>query len=267
MSTSDIVFKIILPIVMGFAPYAVSLWRQRYSLCWAHLPPESMLHIAEEVVPLLSVSYEDQPINNLTQYRFILHNTGSNPFDHEAIVEPLTWQAPGKILSARVVKTDPDVRLSLEHSGQQLSISWQLFNQRCKALIEVRCEGESNVGIGEISGQIRRVSQIKKREVYWLRDGVMVRISAEDIKVLDPLSKSGPLRRSFLRSSPKRDAILLGGVYAVIFLFLLWDFDGDLILISSISVALAALFLFLHLKYRNPYKKFLQSIEDQSDSV
>ncbi len=88
MSTSEVLINILL-IVIGLAPYAVSLWRQRYSLCWAHLPPESMLYIAEELETSLSISYKDQPINNLTQYLFILHNTGSKPLGQNAIVRPL----------------------------------------------------------------------------------------------------------------------------------------------------------------------------------
>ena len=281
MTTIELL-KIILPILIGLAPYAISRWRQRYSLCWAHLPPESMIHIAEEVVPLLSISYKDQPVNNLTQYLFILHNTGSKPLDRDDISRPLTWQAPGKILSARVVKTDPPVELSLDNSGEQLCISWELFNQGCKALIEVRCEGDSNLEVGEVrcegdsnlevgkvSGQIRNISRITEKGVHWLREGVMVKIRKEDIEFLNALSRSGYMRRSILRSFHYTDWIA-SVVYAGIFLYLLFllsAFGVDKFSILSIGVALVMLIIFFFLKYRNPYTKFLQSIEDQSDSA
>ena len=266
MSGFDLVKNIllILPNFISLAHLAMTLRHslRRFGLRWVPLPPESLLYIAKELETSLSISYLDQPIGKLTQYRFILHNTGSKPLDQEAIVRPLTWRAPGKILSSRVVNTDPPVELSLEQRGNQLVISWELFNQRCKALIEVRCEGDADVGVGTVSAQIRGVSEIREKEVYWLRDGVIIKITRDNIELLDALSRSAYLRRSVLRSFHRADWIALA-VYAGVFMLLLCSFDVGRSLFLWIISALSVLFVSLYIRYRNPYTKFLQNTDER----
>ena len=62
--------------------------------------------------------------------------------------------------------------LQLKHEGSTLKISWNLFNQRCKAVIEVLCEGgtvkdSSADQRGRISGQIENIPVIKKKQIWW----------------------------------------------------------------------------------------------------
>ena len=246
MSTSEITLALI-AILISLAAIAVPLWRsmQRHGLCWAHLRPKSMLDIAEEVKSSLTIYYDDQPINNLTQYLFILHNTGFAPLDQGAIVQPLTWQAPGKILSARVIETGPDVKLSLNPRGQQLSISWSLFNQRCKALIEVLCEGNPNTGVGQIIGQITNVPIIKQKEVKWV---------GEEKKILDKIFQW--IIEVYL---------VLAGL--LILLSVVSYFIENSILIAVIVFVVTAFFVSLFLMRRNPYTKLLRNIKGRADSA
>ena len=155
--------------ILGFlAAIGVPIWisRHQYGLRWAYLPPKSMLDVAEEIASDLSISFKGSEINNLTQYQFILHNVGYAALKDNAIVTPLEWASPGRILSYRVVGVDPPVNLEAEIIEGHLRLTWTLFNQRCKALIEVLCEGGPSELQDRISGEIENVPQIKEKPLY-----------------------------------------------------------------------------------------------------
>ena len=270
MPTLQIVLSII-PIVISLAAIAIPLWvyyRQRYNLCWAHLRPKSMLDIAEGVAKSLKIFYNEQQIKNLTQYLFILHNTGFVPLKRDAIVSPLMWQAPGKILSARVVGTDPPVALILEHSEQQLSISWELFNQRCKALIEILCEGDANTEVGQVEGQIQNVPIIKQKEIRWVSEEEEIQRIQANFELQSGFSRSvGRVfaSRWFIKTSRYIMWIYLGGICVVPFVFVIAVSELPWPWILTTGFAVAAFIFVLFFTYRNPYKKLLRSIENQSD--
>ena len=143
----------------------------RYALHWVVLPPKSMMDIAEEISDRLSTTFDGKEVTNLTKFAFVVHNVGSEPIDSQMVVEPITWKAPGAILNARVVASMPPVKLGLVLSERDMVLSWDLFNQRCRALIEVICESEPAVtgaSVGDIQYQIRKVPEIKVKRVVHL---------------------------------------------------------------------------------------------------
>ena len=164
------------------AAIGTPIWisRRRHGLRWASLSPRSMLDVAEEIASDISISFKDNEIDNLTQYQFILHNSGYVALKGSAIVKPMEWTCPGRILSFRVVGTDPPVDIRLKEvvvthpSGElepkekkyRLQITWPLLNQRCKALIEVLCEGNPSEPLGRIKGQIENVPRIKEKQIH-----------------------------------------------------------------------------------------------------
>ena len=161
------ILSIIVAFIAGIA-LPISRSRRQYGIRWAILEPKSMMEIAEEIAKDINIQYKDRIITDLTKYRFIIHNTGSSSLEHKDIVEPLIWTGPGPVLSARVVVSDPPVPLSLNIKDNAVEFSWALFNQRCKALIEILCENRTPTEKGHkghISGQIRNVSSIDEKQV------------------------------------------------------------------------------------------------------
>ena len=236
----------------------ITFWRsrRRYNLLWAYSEPKSMLDIAEQVATSLMIYYNDQQINNLTQYLFILHNTGFAPLDKKAIVEPVTWQAPGKIFSARVVETDPPVELILDYSDQQLQVSWLLFNQRCKALIEVLCEGDANAEVSQVRAQITSVPIIKQKKAR----GVSEEETPNYISIISLISLCAWIGIHSVASEwPDMLSVALD-IPAIEGSEILRLFFS---LLLSVFVGWVSFLLF----FRNPYAKLLQSIKNQSGSA
>ena len=159
------------PIVVSAISYMTHwLSRPTHALRWIILPPQSMLEVADEISGRLSTTFDGQTVRGLTKFTFILHNSGREPIDNQMIFQPITWSAPGRILSARIVASLPPVNLSIKHSDRKMELSWHLFNQRCKALIEVICESKvsedsEGVSVREIEGQIRNVPEIKAKHL------------------------------------------------------------------------------------------------------
>lgn len=165
-SSIKIVTGVIVAIV-AVAGIARQIWRakNRYQLKWVLLETESLLNVAEEIAPEISITLRNETIKDVTKYRFVLHNSGLSPIDGSDIVENLQWQGSGKILSAKVIATNPPVKLQLSREGNILEISWKLFNQSCMALIEILCEASIKDSSGKISGEIRNIPIIEEKEV------------------------------------------------------------------------------------------------------
>ena len=128
--------------IVAVAGIVRQVWRakHRYRLRWILLETESLLNVAEEIAPEISITFRNKTIKDVTKYRFVLHNSGLSPIEGNDIVENLQWQGSGKILSARVIATSPPVNLQLLREDNILEVSWKLFNQSCMALIEILCE-------------------------------------------------------------------------------------------------------------------------------
>jgi len=139
------------------------LSRRRHALRWVVLPPKSMMQIADEIANDLNVTFSGRTITNLTKLTFILHNIGREPIGREMVVEPITWTGPGVILDVKILASIPPVKLEAVHSDTNVVLSWDLFNQKCKALIEVICESKSDSelsDVGHVTCQIRRIPEI-----------------------------------------------------------------------------------------------------------
>ena len=151
------------PIVAVF----ISMWfsRRRHAIRWVVLTPTSMMVVAEEIIDKLQVTFSGTAVRNLIKYSFILHNSGREPIDQQAIVESLRWTGPGTILDARVVATNPPVDLDIHVEKQTMVLAWRLFNQGCQALIEVICESETETETGSITGQIKGVPEIHTKNI------------------------------------------------------------------------------------------------------
>ena len=146
-------------------PILLTIWlsRRRHALRWVVLPPKSMMQIADEIAKDLSVTFSGRVITNLTKLTFILHNVGREPIDREMVVEPITWTGPGVILDVRIIASIPPVKLEIVYSDDSMLLSWDLFNQNCRVLIEVICESKSDSELGDVGSiecQIRRVPEI-----------------------------------------------------------------------------------------------------------
>ena len=161
---------LLLTVFVTLAAIFVPIWlrNRRYEIRWVSLPPASLMEIADDVSTRLETTFDGRPIKNITKFTFILHNSGRELLDAESIVRPLTWTGPGPVLDARIVTSLPPVELDIDASGSCVEMSWALFNQRCQALIEIICESDSEPDRGEISGQIRNVSEIKEKEIVFV---------------------------------------------------------------------------------------------------
>jgi len=225
-----------------------------------------MMEIADEIAAAVSISYEGRDVSNLIRYEFILHNCGFAPLDQDGIIEPVTWRGPGPILSAKVIATEPPVELQLANHGNMLKITWVLFNQRCKAVIEVLCEGRTGQRSsaderGSISGQIRNIPQIKDKPIWWRHENEILRqiqtnlaMQAPSVRILGKMYTN----KWFLRGSIWFFYGYLVVTAAMVLWLILENFDAPLILsVASVFavVALTASFLYL---FRNPYAAILR---------
>ena len=188
--------SIALPIVLAIIARVIRGWKskQDYAIRWVTLAPAPVPEILEDAPESADATSGGPPVTNLTRFYFILHNSGANPLDAASIVEPVTWTGPGRVVDAKVIATRPAVKLELDASGRNLMITWQLFNQNCKALIEVTCDCRADSGRGSIEGQIRNVAEIKSTASSYADRGEVRRTVRENIA----------RRRSFSSGSSRR---------------------------------------------------------------
>ena len=217
----------ILGILAAFAA-PIMILRRRYSLQWAYLEPKSMLDIADEIVSHITISFQGSEIENVTQYQFILHNNGYVALSESAIVQPIEWSSPSRILSFRVVGTDPPVDVYLEEVNDCIQVTWPLLNQRCKALIEVLCEGNPREPQGRITGQIKNVPEIREKKVVLddsqtTRSMVATGITCITLFVLIPITESFPAIQEVIKRWPSYAIpILVLGSFTVILTITTW---------------------------------------------
>ena len=250
---------------LGIVAVVVPLWRsrQRYGLRWAHLPPRSMLDIAEErIAANIAIYYKERRISNLTQYQFILHNIGYTPLKDSAIVKPFEWVAPGPIVSFRVVDTGPPVVLSLKATQEnRLQITWELFNQRCKALIEVLCESNPSESEGKVDGQIENVPQIEEKQIYYIDEDERIRQIQKNRRnqgafervINPPITNRGFLRVTRWIVYPY---LVFGAIWFVA--TVLTELGTQQIVVAIACSAIVILAGSLFLAFRNPYATFIR---------
>ena len=191
--------------------------------------------------------------------------------DQEAIVGPVTWRGLGPILSAKLVATEPPVDLQLAIDGAELKIRWILFNQRCKAVIEVLCERDTARKSdaderGSISGQIRNVPVIEEKPIWWRHEDEIHR------QIQTNLAKQAPRARIlgkvfaskwFLRASTWLAYGYLVFTVAIIVSLILESFDASFVLSAAIVFATVTLAgSFLYYLVRNPYKSILRKARE-----
>lgn len=152
---------------LAIVAIGLPIWRarRRHGLRWVILKPQSMMKIAEDVADHVEIRYRGNLVTDLVRYQFILHNTGRVPVERDDAVEALRWAGPGRIVSARVVHSSPPVALTLDAEEGDVVFSWQVFNQGCRALIEIVSEGASPGDTGEIGAQIRNIPAIEQKRV------------------------------------------------------------------------------------------------------
>ena len=268
MSSTEMVFASFSALV-ALAAMAIPLWRsrQRHAVRWVRLRPKSMLDVAEEVAAALEITYEGRPIQNLTQYQFIVHNTGFAPLDRQAISKPLTWHAPGKIVAAWQVASDPPVELSLDFENQRLTIEWELFNQRCKALVKVLCENVPDPGSDCVEGQIRDVPKIEEKGFDWVSEEETAQRIRTNIESQQGLSRT--FLRLFATGSGMRTLRTVFSVYLVVAVVgpinaVMYEMNAQTISFVAGNLAVSSIGLLLFLKFRNPYIKLLRRKESGS---
>lgn len=133
--------------------YLNQLLTQHYGLKWIDLQDDSINRTEN--------SKKETVIN-----RAIIHNIGDSPILEEDIYEPLKWRGSGRVLEAKVLATNPPVRLQFERKKETVSISWRLFNQGCKALIEIESETDVNDTTDGLSWyQIKALPTIKQETI------------------------------------------------------------------------------------------------------
>ena len=264
-------------VLIGILTTDSSNWgfHKQYALLWVKLPPKSMMEIADEIATSVAIFYKGDKVTNLIQYQFILHNNGSRYLDNNAIVTPLTWQGPGKILSAKVVATSPFVELELTTKDSLLEIRWKLFNQGCKAAIVVLCEGsntnESNTNEdGNLKGQIRRVPRIKEKRIWWRDQDDIIRERRENLETEAPIQRMiGKIgtKKWFHRFVTWVKYPYVGLVAAMVALLIF-----DKLIVSSNNKVVAVLataaiaVLILYLLNRKPYAYILRKAKHRSEA-
>lgn len=264
-------WAIVAPPIAAIAfPYLIHwLSRPNHALRWIILPPKSMLEIADEVSGRLSTTFDGQTVRGLTKFTFILHNAGREPIDNQMIFQPITWSAPGRILSARIVASLPPVNLSINHSDSKMELSWHLFNQRCKALIEVICDskvGEDSEGVDvrNIEGQIRNVPEIKAKPIRPFDELEARRRIRKDTAHLPRILKFLIFESFILYLSRHRPYVItaLILVYTCLLGFYFADSTMDLLpqwaLISAASLFSAVCLIVVVCFVRNPYGAILR---------
>ena len=221
----QVLLKFALPIILAIAARIIRGWktRQDYALRWVTLAPTAVPASTGDAPEPADRISRGEPVTNLTRFYFVLHNSGANPLDAASIVEPLTWTAPGKVLDANVIETRPAVKLELLPSADSLKISWRLFNQDCKALIEVVCDCGADAGRGSIDGQIRNVAEIKSMESSYA-DKEEIRQAVREKLVQAPkfLRRFQSERLNVYLKLHSKDMLFAAGVFCCIAVAAVW---------------------------------------------
>lgn len=270
MSTLQIVFAIASALAAFFG-IVVPIWRSRhqYGIRWAILEPKSMMDIAEEIAEDVTIQYKSRIITDLTKYQFILHNTGSSPLEEKDIVVPLTWTGPGTVLNARILVSEPPVELSLSIKDNAVEFSWLLFNQRCKALVEILCEKRTPTEKGDISGQIRNVPYFEEKQVSVVDEDEIIK-RLKSTSQLNSFVIFRPLNRLFINKWSLRVSKWIIPVYLVVgplWLAFILKAKGSISTVYFVVAVFVVMFIvgiaFLYL--RNPYASLVRKARQRTD--
>ena len=247
MNTSN-VYEIV-GIILAITGIVVPIWRSRrqYGLRLVHLRPKLILDVPEKIADLfISVSVGGRPIRKLTRFEFILHNIGYTSL--KGSPAKFEWSSPSPIVSARLVGTDPNVNIKHELVEDRLHITWELFNQKCRALFEVLCEGGPSESKNRVSCQIENITNIQEKQVYLIDDDEEERIRQVESSRRSQHAFGRAMNVLFAYSWFRRIArwyrwILYGYMYAyfigvvtilVILVLDLFDAELNIILVASV---------------------------------
>ena len=247
--------------ITAIAGLVLQQWHKRhqYGLRWVIREPKSMMEIAEEIAGDLNIHYKDRIIADMTKYEFILHNTGRKPIEKGDIVVPLKWVGPGTVLGARVVVTDPPVDLSLSIQEREVEFSWPIFNQSCKSLVEILCEGGGRNEQGKLTGQIRNIPGIDEKRVSLDVDEIR-----ERQRLMSQISMprfSQPLNRIFLNRWFIRGSLWFLVIYFYLLTLLFIDalvYGMSTLLTVVVSIVFAIVVGSAYFFSQNPYSKLVK---------
>lgn len=168
----DVVVSVLIPILTPILTGVVLRWwsqRRKYAIELRVEVRCIFLKLIERIPHCIrnGMVLDDTRIGDLVQYVLILRNTGSKPIEGKYVSKPMSWTGGGHICAAWVDRTRPAdcVDLRLAPSGNVLEVTWELFNQGCKAEIGVLCQRGEELGVGTVVGRIRNVRRIKVRGV------------------------------------------------------------------------------------------------------
>lgn len=246
--------------ITAIAGLLLQQWHKRhqYGLRWGILEPKSMMEIAEEIADDLNIHYKDRIIADMTKYEFILHNTGLKPIEKGDIVVPLKWVGPGTVLGARVVVTDPPVDLSLSVQEREVEFSWPIFNQGCKSLVEILCEGGGRNEQGKLTGQIRNIPGIGEKRVL---DVDEIRERQRRMSQISTPRFLQPLNRIVLNRWVIRGILWFLVIYFYLLTLLFVDvlvYGMSTLLAVVVSIVFAIVVGGVYFFSRNPYSKLVK---------
>ena len=270
MSTLQIIFGSIAAIT-AIAGIAFPLWltKNRHALRWAIIETKSLLEVADEIASDISIKYYGQEISDITRYRFVLHNLGRTPIDKSDIVVPFKWEGPGKVLSAKIIASNPPVDLKLKIENNEVEISWSLFNQKCIALIEILCEGGSTDEKGKISGQIRNIPAIEIKTVTVISENEYINrlkstMQLTTPKYLYPITKIF-LNKWFIRWNRWFLTLYIAALPLIILGVIVED-TGAPSWVLSVGIVLSAAIIFGIIMFKkNPYARLVASTKSSAN--
>ena len=261
MSVPDIV-GLVVSVLSWVGPVLFPQWqrRRRYGLRVAELRPKSMMEVAREVRKKISISYSGSPVDNIVRSQFIVHNTGFSPLEEKHISKPITWRAPGKIHAWRVPMKGPRrVDLFVRAGDEELEITWTLFNQRLKAIVEVIHEGGTDREYGEVSGIIKNIPEVDFRKMRWQSQ------SEQPDDLDDRGSRARRLMAFLFRYRMVKSFYVHSEFFRFLYFFVYFMFLFVIALTDVLGLSgwvattvCASVFLSTWWMWRNPYSSFLR---------
>ncbi len=156
----------------ALATIYLTFFRKERRLVWCALRPTSMMAVAEDLTDEVSIQFKQATIQDLTKFAFVIENAGQKPLKGDEIVTPLTWDAPGRVLGAKITKSDSTVTLHYKsifdsknvESPHRVEIRWDLFNPGTKVLLETLVAAPYSTGDEEkVRAEIVDISEIDFR--------------------------------------------------------------------------------------------------------
>lgn len=248
-------------------------YQNPYRLKFIILQPISIRKSMENLSEDINILFKEKKINDLTKFRFIIHNNGKKPIKKDQIKIPLNWESPGSILYVKTLIQEKPVFLEFKINKNNLNISWPIFNQKCMALIEVFCDCShyNDFNLSKFVGSIENIPKIEIEQIFRINN---------NLKLKKKLNTS-PLFFNIFRIFFNRIFFRLLNFMAylcIIILSILIIFSGssifqillinlsqsNILFLTIVSFTFFGIVLFLlrSFTYKNPYQKFINKISN-----